>query len=91
MTRDEAARILQNRHWNNPLAFVDSLEALGLLKLETPTRCEQLAAQRLENMFVIVTDRDGARRDAVRIHREGAYEIIDILTKSGFKITKEPT
>jgi hypothetical protein len=35
MTRDEAARILQNRHWNNPLAFVDSLEALGLLKLET--------------------------------------------------------
>jgi hypothetical protein len=90
MTRDEAARILQNRHWNNPMAFVDSLEALGLLKLDTTTRCEQLAAQRLENMFIIVTDRDGARRD-VRIHREGAYEIIDILTNSGFKITKEPT
>jgi hypothetical protein len=92
MTRDEAARILENRHWNNPLAFVDSLEALGLLKLETTADKDRIAAAgRLVGMYTVVdVNMAGANRSA-KITEAGAYEILDILTKSGFKITREPT
>lgn len=76
MTRDEAACILQNRHWNNPLAFVDSLEALGLLKFETPADKDRIAAINYLSLHG---------------YPYLAEIIIAVLERGGFKITREST
>lgn len=94
MTRDEAIYKAQEifESGTSPRAMadvVDFLVALGLLKFETTVDKDRVAAaERLENMFISVVA--NGRKCAGQIHVEGAYEILDILTKSGFKITREP-
>lgn len=97
MTRDEAIykaqEIFESRGSLRAMSdLVDFLEALGLIKLETPTDKDRIAAAgRLVGMYTVVdVNLAGANRSG-KITEEGAYEILDILTKSGFKITKEPT
>ena len=62
------------------------LKALGLLKVETP---EKAAIDRLVSM-IIETERGGVKVMSV-ITLDGAAEIIDILTKHGFRITRDET
>ncbi len=92
MTRDEAIKIAGGKAsiipW--PDRFVDSLVELGLLKLDPPNDDIALAIDRLTGCFVHVRHGfDGDSLRAVyRLDREGAGEILDVLLKSGFKVTR---
>lgn len=79
---------VNSRSWCE--AVVYALEKIGLLKLESPEdSIVQEAAACLTGAFINVQDRFGACGDPKRIHASGAAEIVDVLLKSGFKITRE--
>lgn len=98
MTRDEArAKLNADRDglWGAGYAdrFLTALEELGLLKLDTRaeelTRCA--AIEHLVGMFVMTDSAvNDSRQNSMprRLNPESAAEIIDILTKSGFHITR---
>jgi hypothetical protein len=73
--------------------MVIALEAIGLLHLETTEDKVRLAAvSRLVGVIAEVThSRNGVTdvREPGRITHEGALEILDVLTKSGFRISRE--
>jgi len=72
-------------------SIVYALEKVGLLKLETAEDNVKIAAaERLRGKLISPANMDGTVTNAaIRISLDGAYEIIDILDKSGFKITRE--
>ncbi len=87
MTRAEA---IQKVCAHDPAAFVASLEALGLLHLETTEDKTRIAAaERLTLAFIEVLMEDRITPRNAKITRDGAFEILDVLTKSGFRITKD--
>ncbi len=66
---------------------VDGLVDLGVLKLETAEdKDRMLAADCLSGKFT--TGEAQGNKWSVRIDQAGAYEMLDILTKNGFKITR---
>ncbi len=99
MTRDEAITKLYMALMRVPLgtqvnsvnwcgSVVDGLADLGVLKLEAAEdKDRMLAANFLLGKFI--TSAVQENRWYVKIDQAGAYEIIDILTKSGFKITRD--
>ena len=92
MTRKEAIDKCKE-YWasgSSTRAMIDSLVALGLLQLETTTDKDRVAAaERLQNTHVgcYLTQ---SNSNIAKLSLDGAYEILDILTKSGFRITREP-
>lgn len=69
--------------------LVDSLAALGLLTFEDKEKITVLSAvDLLYGRRVCIIDRDGDLKSE-QLSRPGAAEIIDILTKSGFRITRD--
>lgn len=93
MTRDEAIAVVRAITESNSseryiVDFVDSLEALGVVKFElVKDSTFKAAGEFLKDKFVVVnTD---SRQVQARLTLDGAYEVLDILRKSGFKITKE--
>ncbi len=92
MTRDEAIKKVEaNRgpfHSGFPIAVVDSLVALGLLHLETTEDTTRIAAaERLTNTHTHVAGDAGSFMWG-KITRDGALEILDVLTKSGFTLSR---
>lgn len=93
------AAVLQvSPNCSSHLQFVTALEALGLLHLDpaiagTEDKVRIAAASRLEGVIVYVThSRQGgysAVKEPGKITPDGALEILDVLTKSGFRITRE--
>jgi hypothetical protein len=94
VTRDEAIDKVKKAvgHFDRCVNFVEALSVLGLLKFETTADKDRIAAaERLRGMYTVVdVSMAGANRSG-KITEAGAYEILDILTKSGFKIMREPT
>ena len=95
MTRLEAVAklvpVCRRYNWGPDSAdyFVDALEAIGLLEVtsvEDTTFKE--AGERLANMFVKTTDPHYSNGQS-RLTLDGAYEVLDILRKSGFKVVRE--
>ena len=87
MTRDEAIAIYQ-KHSRKPGEvpgwLIDTLVELGVLHLKTTEDIVRVAAvEQLEGMVVDVS------HGPQKILRRGAFEILDILTKSGFRITRD--
>lgn len=91
MTRDEALSKM------DPLAYgttkreelLDCLVALGLLHLEPAIASQEdtvriAAVERLTGAWTMVLPTG----NSMKISRRGASEILDVLTKSGFRITK---
>jgi hypothetical protein len=93
MTRGEAIATVEKHrrgfHGDLTQVLVDVLEALGLLHLETTEdKVRIAAAERLTLAHTLVVGPTATER-AANITRDGAFEIIDVLTKSGFRITKD--
>lgn len=96
MTRDEAiAKVHDAMSQPGPHThgFVDALVSLGLIKLETREEASaEAAVRRLTNVIVMT---DSAVKDSRVDHMPrklthgGATEIIDVLVKSGFRITRD--
>ena len=105
MTRNEAvskvnavftARWPANDATDGSAIFVDSLIALGLF---IPTSIDdatfKAAAERLDGVKISVvqsgsgTYAEMAHSRIATVDRAGALEIMDVLRKSGFKVTKE--
>ena len=89
MTRDEAVAI----YWKNFEGttnhgwFIDTLVDLGVLHVETTEDTVRIAAaERLIGMHVDVHNMEIGPQ---KIGRDGAFEILDILIKSGFRITRD--
>ena len=87
MTRDEAIAIYQ-KHSRKPGEvpgwLIDTLVDLGVLHVETTEDTVRIAAaERLTGMHIDVG------HGPQKIMRSGGYEIIDILIKSGFRITRD--
>ena len=102
MTREEATHVfhaalmyrlrpgVDAHSYNWCESIVHALEKLGLLELESPEdSIVQEAVARLTGALINTQSRFGECGEAKRIHSSGAAEIVDILLKSGFKITKE--
>lgn len=94
MTREEAIAKVNRLYPAEGLsgAFVDNLVALGLLHIETTEdKVRIAAAERLDTMHVEVHPAKGSVGSSywAKLTRAGAFEIIDILTKSGFRIAKD--
>lgn len=95
MTRGEALEAVRYRRpfaevYLNEEWFVDALVAFGLLHLDATSDKDRIAAaERLQGCFMIPMSKEGLELNPVRISKGGAYEILDVLTKSGFKITRE--
>ena len=92
MTRDEAIKKVNMCGGNRDDMLVDGLVQLGLLHLETTEDKVRLAAvERLTGVFVRV-DQSAFGNDASKysscLSQDGALEILDVLTKSGFRITR---
>jgi hypothetical protein len=90
MTRDEAiSKVRGCTNMLNSDALVISLEALGLLRLETTEdKVRVAAAERLTGIHVGVQG-DAHSETYAKITQGGALEILDVLTKSGFRITRD--
>lgn len=91
MTRDEAIRVAQHTSHAQgaAAALVDNLVALGVLKLNTTEDKDRVAAiERLDGCFIVAKSDSLYHEKAFVLGVEGAAEILDILTKSGFKITR---
>lgn len=90
-TRDQAIKVLateleQNKDWTE--RWIDALIALDLLKVETTPDPDRIVAiGRLDGVYTTVRYRDNMQ-GPVQITREAAVEILDVLLKSGFKITR---
>lgn len=83
MTRDEAIAIVTGVDCAAG-KWVDAFVELGMLKLDAPAEKDHVAAiNRLQHIFVHVYG--GA---VTQLAYDGAAEVIDVLLKSGFKITK---
>lgn len=99
MTRKEALAKLNGMQfgWSTQGddTLVDALVALGVLHLETTEdKVRVAAAERLKNMRINVHaywQSDTSDDQTARITLDGAFEILDILTKSGFRITRDET
>jgi hypothetical protein len=88
MTRDEAIKALYNipSTGNAGADFVDSLAALGLLDLDTLGAVESAVTELTGKMIHV----DRAPLISVaRLSMTTAREIIGLLTKAGFRITRE--
>jgi hypothetical protein len=95
MTRDEAidkfekASPLLNAAHRYPDWVIDGLVALGLLHLETTEdKVRVAAAERLMGVHVGVQG-DAHSETYAKITQGGAFEILDVLIKSGFRITRD--
>jgi hypothetical protein len=95
MTRDEAIDKLKKLETDNyPDWVIDGLVALGLLHLETTEdKVRVAAAERLTGAFTQTSSMSAVQRQGKgewsAITRDGALEILDVLTKSGFRITRD--
>lgn len=93
MTRDEAIMKINSaliKKEPEAAFYVTMLEALGLLHLKTTEDKVRMAAvERLGMAIIEVEYTRGADPTNCRITRNGALEILDVLTKSGFRITRE--
>lgn len=91
MTREEAiARVdsVKDEGLLGGSYIVDILVALGLLHLDVTKDKDRIAAATcLTRKFTTVLSSDGT--SVAQLSQDGAYEILNILTKSGFKITRE--
>jgi hypothetical protein len=95
MTRDEAIAKVQFGPKSGPWPdyLIDMLEALGLLYFD-PAGAGQddavriAAAERLIQAHTQVFSRNDSAIWG-KMTRDGAYEILDVLLKSGFKITHD--
>jgi hypothetical protein len=95
VTREEAINIATGpyakasnlRDWSRADCFVDALEALGLLKFDTVDDAMfRAAGKALVGAYIHVSTASYIG-GAVKLEESGAYEILDVLRKSGFKIT----
>ena len=96
MTREEAVNKLRavsnNYGWGPDRAgyFVDALEALGLLEF---TKMEDVvfkaAGEMLRGSLVDVKLDSVLGNGPRRLTEAGAYEVLDVLRKSGFKVVRE--
>jgi hypothetical protein len=69
--------------------FVDCLEALGVLTIDTiDDQTFGAAAERLTGARVNIYQ-PASDLSVARLNLEGALEVMDVLRKSGFRITKE--
>lgn len=94
MTLDEAIAKLVDAKISSvqfpAFLFVRACEVLGLLHLETTEDKVRIAAvERLTLATTYVIGGTGITEHAGKITRDGALEILDVLTKSGFRITRE--
>ena len=86
MTRDEAVAI----YWKNFEGttnhgwFIDTLVDLGVLHVETTENKVRIAAADQLTGVGVTTS-----LGAAALGRDGAFEILDILIKSGFRITRD--
>lgn len=88
VTFQNGARDAQPGSYNWCQALIAALESVGALKLDDPEEKDRLAAiSYLEEKFVEVQS-TGNARNSERLTRDGAAEVLDILLKSGFKITR---
>lgn len=101
MTRDEAIKIAAGPYeaasgsWGRTDCLIDALVALGLLKLDTiddPTF--KAAGERLTGVYVEgnSTSQSPTKIGGAGIFSltpQGAYEALDVLRKSGFKVTRD--
>lgn len=91
MTRDEAIQKVTIAGFAGFHAdhLVAALESVGLLKLDAIDDATfRAAGERLEGAFVSGDACGGTLHvAAVRLDRAGAYEVLDVLRKSGFKLT----
>ena len=95
MTREEALEKIAMPRWYGEAGrrgwLLDALEQLGLLKFDTTEEKDRTAAiDRLAHLHVMVTAVTGDEgiEVAAKLTYDGAAEILDILTKSGFKISR---
>ena len=93
MTRDEAiatymqecTRADRDEHW-----FVDCLAALGILDLESDMcRVQDEAAHRLSGLCIVLERGATGTNFPAYVTKAAAYEIVNTLTKSGFRITRD--
>jgi hypothetical protein len=95
MTRDEANAVVVKHGYGvypggQGANLIDVLVDLGLLRLETTSGKDRDAAvDRLHGMYVSAVAH-GVESTTAKLTLDGAAEIVDVLTKSGFRITKEP-
>ena len=90
MTRLEAIKICIPVWGNAAPEIVDALTKLGALHLESTEDKVRIAAiERLTNAMCQAERAPLA--NVARITAVGAAEIIDVLTKSGFRITRDET
>lgn len=99
MTREEAVEILVNyapldRSGYESSCWLDAFEKLGMLKFDRPQNARNtesilMAIAQLENKNVVVQDPFSSCVGAL-LTRSGATQIVDILTKAGFRITRDP-
>jgi hypothetical protein len=90
VTRKEAIKILlvaSEGSWFHAERHVDAFVALGILRLDTiDDETFKAAAERLIGSRIPVSTASYIN-GCVKLESEGAYEILDVLRKSGFKIT----
>lgn len=92
MTREQALDRLRSlgADWDiGNVALVDSLIELGLLKVETTEALVLTAAVQLLQNMIIPCRPTQHGNTAAKLTRDGAMEVLDILTKSGFRITRD--
>jgi hypothetical protein len=88
MTREEAEAIYAKTVAASDMRIINLLVDLGVLKLDAPyDATREDVAKRLEHMAIMVWSETVMPTTYSRkIAREGAVEIVDILTRAGFRI-----
>lgn len=88
-------KVLQHTEWDRGVAvpLVKALQALGLLHLAPAVAGQDdavriAAAERLVQAHTQIFSRNDSAIWG-KMTRDGAYEILDVLLKSGFKITHD--
>jgi hypothetical protein len=92
VTREEAIRKVTATGYAGFRAdhLIGALESLGLLKLDTIDDATfRAASERLKNVSVCINpiNTSGFQVGQARLSEAGAYEVLDVLRKAGFKIT----
>lgn len=97
MTREEARKCLNpvfsSNEYNDDTKnrWIDSFVALGMLKLDNPMDSDRIAA--IDRLYKIHVGIDVIGRGfdntiTGQLSLDGAAEVLDVLIKSGFKITR---